>query len=102
MVHHEALLFTVAEIFQFLAIDGGRLCHDIVLVIYVEVLRASSSDALRMTRALTCVRNMESSEGVDYFAGGVGARGAGQAVAGVGGGAAEEEVADGSSVASPI
>ena len=44
----------------------------------------------------------ESAEGVDDFAGGVGAGGAGQAVAWMRGGAAEEEVADGSFVAGPV
>ena len=44
----------------------------------------------------------ESSEGVDYFVGGVGSGGTGQAIAWVSAGAAEEEVADGSLVAGPI
>src|SRR5713101_3332970 len=47
-------------------------------------------------------RTPKLAEGVDYFAGGVVAGGAGEAVAGMGGGAAEEEVADGRFVAGPI
>ena len=61
--------------------------------IYVEILQQSLSDLHPAG---------ELAEGVDYFAGGVGAGGAGQPVAGVGAGATEEEIADGSSVARPV
>src|SRR6266851_7562785 len=88
MVHHETVLFTVTEVFQFLAIDG--CCgQDVALV--------SAPQKRRQDR-----RTPKLAEGVDYFAGGVGAGGAGEAVAGMSRGAAEEEVADRRFVAGPV
>src|SRR5713101_2218063 len=88
MVHHETVLFTVTEVFQFLAIEG--CCgQDVALV--------SAPQKRRQDR-----RTPKLAEGVDYFAGGVGAGGAGEAVAGMSRGAAEEEVADRRFVAGPV
>src|SRR6266436_818062 len=57
--------------------------------------RRSDTAPLQMQRK-------RSSEGVDDFAGGVGAGGAGEAVSRMGAGAAKEEASDGSFVARPI
>src|SRR6266404_7970686 len=68
-----------------------------MVVIIPTLGRTGSSGAAPLERI-----RKESSEGVDDFAGGVGAGRAGEAVAGMRAGAAEKEAADGRFVARPI
>src|SRR5712692_8643132 len=85
--------------------DGTILLHTLIIILLSakHPMRNSEWNASRVAVLGIKPRARErSAEGVDDFAGGVGAAGAGKAVAGMGTGAAEKKATDGRFVSRPI